>query len=93
MIENERKGAMDTMEINLTDKQRAFINEQAAQGGHASAGDYLVSLVKEAQKKSAWEIAEQLVMEGLESPAEPLTREDWKALRERIHHKAPVDNA
>ena len=81
---------MNIVQVELTDEQTTFVAEQTTREGYTTVGDYLLSLVKAAQKKRAWEIAEQLVLEGLKSPARPMTKEDWQQLHERIHQATAV---
>ena len=60
----------------------AGIRRQLATGGHASADDYLLSLLRQAMRKRGWELAEKLVLEGLASgEAKPMTEADWERLR------------
>ena len=83
---------MDTLQLTLPTKLRAFIDAEAAARGHTSAHDYLVAVLKEAQRKRAWEIAEKLVLEGMQTPARPLTEDDWAQLHARIHQMASADD-
>jgi Arc/MetJ-type ribon-helix-helix transcriptional regulator len=84
---------MNTLKIPLTETLKAFVETETAAGGHASASDFVLALVEEAQKKRAWEKAEELVLEGMQTPARPLTDEDWQKLYERIHHAKSVIGA
>ena len=76
---------MTTMNISLPEEMKAFIEAQMAREGHASAGEYLRTLVREAQKRRAKQDLEEKFREALESgPATPMTRVDW----ESIEHEA-----
>ena len=79
---------MDTIQLNMTADQKAFVEEQVTVEGHVSSGDFLVSLIEAARKKRAWEKAEQLVMDGMATPVRPLTKEDWRQLHDGIKQKA-----
>lgn len=79
---------MTTMNISLPEEMKAFIEAQTAQEGHASASDYLRSLVREAQKRRARQELDAKLLEGLQSPAGEMTRADWDALRKRIDESA-----
>jgi len=75
---------MTTMNISLPEEMKAFVEEQMAREGHASASEYLRSLIREAQRRRAKQALEAKFREALESgPAEPMTREDWAALRRK----------
>ena len=75
---------MNTLKISLSEELQSFVDAEAAAAGHSSASDFVLALVKEAKKKQAWAKAEELVQEGLRTPARPLTDDDWKKLRQRI---------
>ena len=71
-----------TIDISIPEDMRAFIETQMAREGFASPGEYLHSLIRDAQKRRAKQCLEAKILEALESgPAAPMTREDWVALR------------
>ena len=75
---------MTTMNISLPDEMKAFVEDQMAHEGYASASEYLRALIREAQRRRAKQALEAKFREALESgPATPMTREDWTALRAR----------
>jgi putative addiction module CopG family antidote len=81
---------MTTVEIALSDAQKEFVDRQVAAGGHQSASDYLLSLLREAQRKRGWEIAERLVLEGLDSgPPKAATPEFWQEKERRLSERFP----
>lgn len=84
---------MDTLEIPLTDKQKAFIAARVADGSHTSPSDYLLALLNEAQRKQAWDKAEKLVLEGLQSAKRPMTEEDWRQLHDNIGGTRTTDDS
>lgn len=73
---------MATMNISLPEEMKSFIEGQMAQGGYASASEYLRSLIRDAQKCQAKQALEAKFREAVESgPAKPMTKKDWAALR------------
>ena len=82
---------METLQLTLPEKLKAFIDTEAARG-QLSAHDCVLAILKEAQRKRAWEIAEKLVLEGMQTPARPLTEDDWAQLHARIHQMASADD-
>ncbi|WP_165067885.1 ribbon-helix-helix domain-containing protein [Paludisphaera rhizosphaerae] len=65
---------MTTMNLSLPDEMMAFIEAQAALGGHASAAEYVQALIREAQKRTAKQELEAKLREGMESgPATEMT--------------------
>lgn len=72
---------MTTMNISLPEEMKAFIEAQMAQGGYASASEYLRSLIREDQKRRARQELEAKLLEGVQGPAVEMTREDWESIR------------
>ena len=75
---------MTTLQVSLDERQKAFVEAQAAEEGHATAAEYLLALVREAERRKAWRQVEEQVLAGLDTPAEEMTSADWDALRQRI---------
>jgi hypothetical protein len=75
--------------IELSEKSRAFVEEQATAEGFPSPGAYLEALVHQARVKRAKEALEEELRKGLESPTSEMTRADWDALRQRILDRSP----
>jgi antitoxin ParD1/3/4 len=76
---------MTTMNLSHSDDMKAFIETQLAKEGYASASEYLLGLIREAQRREAKQALEAKFREALESgPATPMTREDWNS----IEHEA-----
>jgi len=80
---------MATMNISLPDEMKAFIEDQVAAEGYATASEYLRALVEDAQKRKVKQDLEVQLLEGLQSPASDLTDADWAALRQRIVDRSP----
>jgi len=76
---------MMTMNISVPDEMKAFVEDQMAEEGYASASEYLRALIRDAQKRRAKRQLEAKFREAIESgPATPMTREDWDS----IEHEA-----
>jgi antitoxin ParD1/3/4 len=72
---------MTTMNISVPDEMRAFVETEMAQEGYASASEYLLALIRDAQKRRAKRELEAKFREAFESgPATPMTREDWDSI-------------
>jgi antitoxin ParD1/3/4 len=80
---------MTTMNISLPDEMKAFVEAEMAEGGYASASEYLRALIRDAQQRRAKQELEEKLLEGLQSPASEMTKSDWNALRQRIYAKSP----
>ena len=76
---------MATMNLSLPDEMKAFIEGQAAFEGHASAAEYVQTLIRDAQKQRAKQDLEVNLREGIESgPATEMTSEDWEELERQV---------
>ena len=79
---------MTTMNISLPESLRGFVEQRAA-SGFGSASEYIRSLIREDEKRSAQEHLEKMLLEGINSgPAEPWTADDWAELRQHIRATA-----
>lgn len=76
---------MRTITIHLPDETSSFIEAQAAERGCASVGEYLLSLVREAQLRQAKAAIDTKLIEALESgPSTPMTPKDWDDLERQV---------
>jgi antitoxin ParD1/3/4 len=77
---------MTTISISLPEDMKAFLEAQVAEGGYASAGEYLQALIRDARRSKAKRDLIAKLDEALAGgPAEPMTREDWESIeREAI---------
>jgi antitoxin ParD1/3/4 len=73
---------MQTMNISLPDQLKEYIDDQVGSGRYSSAGEYVLELIREDEKRKAQEHLEALLLEGVASsgPTE-LTRHDWQEIR------------
>lgn len=82
---------MTEIVVRLPEGMHSFAEEQAAAQQFATAGEYIASLVEEAQRRATVERVDQMLLEGLASgPGEEATpewwaktREEWRQARER----------
>jgi antitoxin ParD1/3/4 len=78
---------MTTLNISLPKAMREFIDQQIAQGGYGTASEYIRELLREAQKRKAKEKIEAMLLEGLQSEASEMTRDDWNELKRRARER------
>ncbi len=78
---------METMNISLPAEMKAFIEAEMAEEGFASPSDYLLSLVREAQRCRAKQALEAKLLEGLEGPAVEMTAEDWDSIEQEAQDR------
>lgn len=81
---------MDTLQINLTPSLKEFVAGKVAAGGFGSPEEFVLSLLRQAQKREAWDKVEALVREGLESgPALPVDEKFWDDLHRELNERHP----
>ena len=75
---------MTTLNISLPDQMKDFVDEQIGEGGYSDPSDYFHALLREQQKRKAEEKLEELLQQGLSSPASELTTNDWEHVRSEV---------
>lgn len=75
---------MATITISLPESMKTFIEEQVSREGFGTVSEYLRALVRDEQKRRAQVRLESLLLEGLQSEAAEMTREDWAKIREEV---------
>lgn len=81
---------MTTLNLTLPDSLKEFVEGQVSAGRYSSANDYIQALLREDQKRQAWQEVEALVMEGLNS-GEPIVADEafWEEKRRRLLERFP----
>jgi antitoxin ParD1/3/4 len=72
---------MATMNVSLPDEMKAFVEAQATKEGFGTTSEYLRSVIRDVQKRQAKQELEAKLLEGLQGPAVPMTREDWDSIK------------
>jgi len=75
---------VSSLQLSLPESMRAFVEEQAAKGGHSSADEYLRTLIREAQQREAKQRLEAMLLEGLEGEPIEVDDEFWDRFRARL---------
>lgn len=85
---------MDTKSLTISVPARAFVEDQAGNGGYRSAAGYVHALIREARKRCAQEKLEALLLDGLQSgkPIE-ITEEYWKEKHRKVSARRKVRRA
>ena len=73
---------MNTLPINLPDDLTAHLQAQIAAGHYATPSDYIQALIQQDQAYKAH--VETRLLEALDSPASPLTPDDWETVRATV---------
>ena len=80
---------MTNMNISLPETLKHFVDEQVTKGGFSTVSDYLLELIREAQRRTDREELEAKLLAGLQSPTHQMSADDWTALRERVLARSP----
>jgi antitoxin ParD1/3/4 len=80
--------AMETMNIALPKPMKTFVQSQVARRGYSSVSEYVRELIRADQDDRARTALEAEILKGLQSgKPTPMTREDWKAIREEVRKR------
>lgn len=80
---------LTSMTVSLPAAQRDYVREQAS-AAHCTPSDFIQRLIHADRKAREQEQLERSILEGLDSPARPLTAADWNELRASV--KASLGN-
>lgn len=73
---------MASLNLNMNDALRSFVDERAEAEGYATPTEYVRSLIHADRKRAAEERLDKLIAEGIESgDPVPVTPEDWAEIR------------
>ena len=83
---------MNTLSIQVSESQIAFLCAQAAQEGWQSPSDYVQELIRTAERRKAWDALKLEMEKGIAS-GEPIAVTDshWEGKKSRLsanHQKA-----
>ena len=78
---------MATITISLPESLKAFIEEQVSREGFGTVSEYLRALVRDEQKRTAQTRLESLLLEGLQSEAAEMTKDDWADIRKEVRQR------
>ena len=84
---------MSTIQVELPESIKQFVEEQATKEGFDGPGQYIQSVLRELQTRKAKEQLDAALLEGLDSPAQELRPDDWSDIRrealERVAARKP----
>lgn len=83
IMNTETKDAMTSMNISLPFSMKEFIEKEVTREGYGTASEFVRELLREAKKRRDEEKLEKLLLEALDSPASPMTKQDWEEIKER----------
>lgn len=78
---------MQTMNISLPDPLKEFVDQQIAHGHYSSTSEYVRELIREDEKRKAQLRLENMLLEGVNSPAKERTKKDWDDLKNQVRER------
>jgi antitoxin ParD1/3/4 len=70
-----------SLNISLPEGLKAFVKEQVATGRYSTPSDYVRDLIRSDQKRLTKEQLDELLLQGLDTPAEEVSPEYLEDLR------------
>jgi antitoxin ParD1/3/4 len=72
---------METMNISLPERMKAYVDSQIAEGRYSSASEYVRDLIRDDERRKAEEQLETLLLEGMRGEKSALTKQDFDDIR------------
>jgi hypothetical protein len=82
---------MTRIDVSLPEDLKAFAEAEATRTGHANVGEYVVDLLREAERRSAKLKLEAKLLGALDSPGREVTNQDWDAMDQRFEARHAQD--
>lgn len=79
---------IETMNISLPTSLKAYVQQRVKRDGYGNVSEYVRELIRDDQEKKVQQQMDQLLLEGLEGPTTPLTKDDWAKLRRDLKKQA-----
>ncbi len=70
-----------TVNVSMPAPMREYIEQKVVRHTYASASEYVRELVRRDMQREALDKVEALLLDGVRSPAAPMTAKDWEELR------------
>jgi antitoxin ParD1/3/4 len=81
---------MNTFPIHLNENLAHYLQAQIASGHYASPSDYIQALIQEDQARKTQ--IERTLLEALDTPATPMTDDDWAYIRTQVRQNLSQPN-
>lgn len=79
---------MGALTIDIPEPIQKWLESRLEGSEYKTPEEYVLSLLREARKRSAEERLEELLLEGLDSgPMTPMTSKDWEDIRREVQEK------
>ena len=71
---------MAVIDLSIPDDLKAFAEAEAARAGHSTVNDYMMALLREAERRSALSQIEAKLLHSLDGPSRAVVAEDWEEM-------------
>jgi metal-responsive CopG/Arc/MetJ family transcriptional regulator len=82
---------MVTLTISLPEYLHEFVDAEIKVRGPLSRSEFVEQLIVQAYLEKHQEQLEPMLLQGLQGPMTPLTKQDWQDIRERIRDRLAAD--
>lgn len=78
---------MATIDITIPDELKAFAEAEAARVGHATVGEYMAALLREAERRSSKAELEGKLLNALNGPANEVSDGEWDEMDRQFEQR------
>lgn len=83
---------MSSLEIQLPEIMREFLDEESVRLGYSCAGDYAREILEQFQRLLEQQRLDNKIDEAMQEPARLMTAQSWALLRQRVVDQAGQPN-
>lgn len=78
---------MAVIDVTIPDDLKAFAESEAARSGYSTVSEYLATLLREAERRSALSKLESRLIQSIDGPAREISSADWDAMDQRFEQR------
>ena len=78
---------MAVIDLSIPDDLKAFAEAEAIRSGHSTVNEYMTSLLRDAERRSALSQIEAKLIHSLDGPAREVRAPDWEAMDRRFEER------
>jgi len=78
---------MALIDLSIPDDLKAFAEAEAARAGHATINEYMMALLREAERRSALGQLEVKLIHSIDGPSRAVVAEDWDEMDRRFEQR------
>ena len=81
MATDTTKDSMTSINISLPFSMKEFVDEEVTAEGFGTVSEFFRDLLREAKKRKEEQQLEKYLLQALNSPVSPMTKEDWEEIK------------